>query len=799
MSKAKQEIFPNGTIFEKIFNYLWKHPPDIENRLQINIPDTIIFKNTLPVFWYFTDKNNNIKRKKKENTSIDNIYEAMTDQVDPDQVCCYFMYSECCEKKYDPTKKCEKYSGLTYINQESQVKIQYFDSKDLKDFLYAEKIPISAGILQKFVAPPSENNSVFQVMYGSKISQYLKITNKLPFNSVKIDKYERCCTFDGPLYFSQAQSAAKFTALKLKNEVDKILEHLKSVSFGILYFEKADFFFKIDKNENLCLLFMSNAKLKSDQCLSDQSAQRQVFKFREIEPIQSLNPLKPYQIQKLVVCLRCQKKEVPNRFIEIPYSYIIQEKNITKEENLLYLNNYNAIELQHPREISGFADNEISKRSNESQNNNTKLESKELSLLQITISSDDQQQDLSLFKPKLQEKPAEFAYQNHEIPNIFSMLHHKLDFQSYQKIKDEFFFSQQKVRVCLNCYMEITPYLEIVKSRGIVSQKDLQFRQNRIKESRSLDSKKYDQNQLQYVQEFKNLNDQVKLQRKFQKQGSKNQKIEQQQNQIIKCCQKQNLPENISSYSNREVINNEQASQLQNIKDSQDFQRFKIQIQNKMQEQINYEDLRQKQGSKTEKRVKKQDNQSPLRLIDFNLLRSKRQINCTPQSQKLDQFEFSPLKFNLSQSINRQQHSSISTRLSSLSNSRYNTPGLNGAKQQITLVKQDEFNFQYESASGSKGKDQIQNILRRRSEDIDIKILQKKQKSSQINQKLSEITNKQNLLSSLRIQTPHKNSLITQSKIFYDQFGQGFDRKNSQKRTIQIYSKQVSIQNFFKN
>ncbi|KAL4435711.1 hypothetical protein ABPG74_018262 [Tetrahymena malaccensis] len=779
MSKAKQEIFPNGTVFEKIFNYLWKHPPDIQNRLQISIPDTIIFKNTLPVFWYFTDSNNNIKRKKKENMSIDNIYEFMTNQVDPDQVCSFFMYSECCEKQYDPTKKCEKYSGLTYINQESQVKIQYFDSKDLKDFLYAEKIPISAGILQKFIAPPSENNSVFQVIYGSKISQYLKITNKLPFKSVKIDKYERCCTFDGPLYFSQTQSAAKFTALKLKNEVDKILEHLKSVSFGILYFETADFYFKIDKSENLCLLFMANAKLKNDQCLSEQNVQRQIFKFREIEPIQSLNPLKPYQIQKLVVCLRCQKKEVPNRFIEIPYSYISQEKNITKEDNQVYVNNYNAIEIQHPREISEFAaGSRCGKKSEENLNNKVKLESKDSLLLQITISGDDQQQDDSLFKPKQQKKPVEFVYQNHEIPNIFSMLHPKLDYQSYQKIKDQFSFSQQKVKVCLNCYMEITPYLEIIKSRGVVSQKDLQFRLNRIKESRSLDSKKQD-NKSQYIQNFKDLQDQVKSQRIFSKNEGKCEIYE-------------------HSQSSRDVQNNEQINQLSNIKDPQNFQKLKIKIQGKVKEQFQYDELRQKQGSISQKRLPKQDNQSPLRQIDYNLLRANRKINSTPQSQNLLQIELSPVKVNFSQSKNRQQHSSISTRLSSLSNSRYNTSGLNGVPS-ITQQNHDESNFQQESSQSLKGKDQIRNILRRKSEDINLKILEKRLKNSQINQKLSEIINNSNFFSNLKNQTPVKKNLANQNKVFTDQLGQDFDRKNSLKRTVQIYSQQVSIQNFFKN
>ncbi|KAL4510808.1 hypothetical protein ABPG72_004962 [Tetrahymena utriculariae] len=712
--------------------------------------------------------------------SIDNIYEVMTDQVDPDQVCSFFMYSECCEKQYDPTKKCEKYSGLTYINQESQVKIQYFDSKDLKDFLYAEKISISAGILQKFIAPPSENNSVFQVMYASKISQYLKITNKLPFNSVKIDKYERCCTFDGPLYFSQTQSAAKFTALNLKNEVDKILEHLKSVSFGILYFEKADFYFKIDKSENLCLLFMANTKIKNDQCLTEQNSQRQIFKFREIEPIQSLNPLKPYQIQKIVVCLRCQKKEVPNRFIEIPYSYISQEKNIRKEENQVYLNNYNAIEIQHPRQISGFADDEIGKKSKESLNNQVKLESKDNLLLQITLSSDDQQLDDSIFKPKLSKKPAEFVYQNHEIPIIFSMLHPKLDFQTYQKIKDEFFFSQQQIRVCLNCYMEITPYLEVIKSRSVISQKDLQFRLNRIKESRSLDSKKQD-NKSQYTQTFKNLQDQVKSQRVFLKNEVNNKKI-------------------LQSQSIRDVQNNEQISQMSNIKDLQNFQKLKIQIQNKVKEQMKYEGLRQKQDSTPENRFKKQDNQSSLRQIDFNLLRAKRQINTTPKSQKLEQFEFFPVKVNFSQSVYRQQHqhSSISTRLSSLSNSRYNTSGLNGAPS-ITQQNLDEFNFQQESYSSLKCKDQFTNILRRRSENIDQKIMDKKLKSCKVNQKLSEITNDSNFLSSPKIQTPYKKSQIAQNKIFTDKLGSDFDKKNFLKKTIQIYSQQVSLQNFFKN
>lgn len=81
----KESIFPQGTFYEKMFYYLWKHPSEMERKsFQINMPETVLFKNGMINCWYFTDKQGQIRRKKTENITLNNIFEAMTREIPAD-------------------------------------------------------------------------------------------------------------------------------------------------------------------------------------------------------------------------------------------------------------------------------------------------------------------------------------------------------------------------------------------------------------------------------------------------------------------------------------------------------------------------------------------------------------------------------------------------------------------------------------------------------------------------------------------------------------------------------------------
>jgi len=103
----------------------------------LNIPDTLIYFNGNPIFWYYSTKEG-LKKKKKEKINNDNIYEYFK-SIDPQiGVSAVFLYNENSDK-------------------EKKIICKYMDLQQLHDFLLDEKKP-NEGLLQRFVMPFGLNN-----------------------------------------------------------------------------------------------------------------------------------------------------------------------------------------------------------------------------------------------------------------------------------------------------------------------------------------------------------------------------------------------------------------------------------------------------------------------------------------------------------------------------------------------------------------------------------------------------------------------------------------------------------------
>lgn len=80
MAQIEQFISGSG-LLDSFFTLLWKQNEVLENqniRYNFIMPHTIIFKDSNPVQWYFSNKDNKIKRKKLESMTVDHILEVFT-------------------------------------------------------------------------------------------------------------------------------------------------------------------------------------------------------------------------------------------------------------------------------------------------------------------------------------------------------------------------------------------------------------------------------------------------------------------------------------------------------------------------------------------------------------------------------------------------------------------------------------------------------------------------------------------------------------------------------------------------
>ncbi len=84
-------------VFEKLYHFLWIKNDFMKDefaKLKVNLPDTIIFYNTQPLFWYYSNESGEVKKKKKDNIRYEKIEEEFMKNVSKSKVVAYFILTE---------------------------------------------------------------------------------------------------------------------------------------------------------------------------------------------------------------------------------------------------------------------------------------------------------------------------------------------------------------------------------------------------------------------------------------------------------------------------------------------------------------------------------------------------------------------------------------------------------------------------------------------------------------------------------------------------------------------------------
>ena len=134
-------------VCDKLYHYLWAYSDFFKEdvaRLKLNIPDTVIFENKQPNFWYYNDKNGFIKKKKRANLFLDNIKEKFLIKTSKSNIIAYFIYKELT-------------IGPGNVKKPT---VEYFDEEKFIEFLHKNQ-SFPSGILQKFIDPIGNSNSLY--------------------------------------------------------------------------------------------------------------------------------------------------------------------------------------------------------------------------------------------------------------------------------------------------------------------------------------------------------------------------------------------------------------------------------------------------------------------------------------------------------------------------------------------------------------------------------------------------------------------------------------------------------------
>ncbi len=84
-------------IREDFLHFLWKKDSSFKEKLFINIPDTVVFRQGALAQWYFSNDNGELLRKKRENLTPENIIKTFTQKSKGDFIVPYFITMEMTE------------------------------------------------------------------------------------------------------------------------------------------------------------------------------------------------------------------------------------------------------------------------------------------------------------------------------------------------------------------------------------------------------------------------------------------------------------------------------------------------------------------------------------------------------------------------------------------------------------------------------------------------------------------------------------------------------------------------------
>ena len=100
----------HDNIFEKIYHFMWAKDEDLikdASMIKINLPHTILFDHGQPLFWYFSDKEKKLKKKRRENILFDEMERKFLKDVSEGQVVAYFIHRDSPKLDDESKKGCE--------------------------------------------------------------------------------------------------------------------------------------------------------------------------------------------------------------------------------------------------------------------------------------------------------------------------------------------------------------------------------------------------------------------------------------------------------------------------------------------------------------------------------------------------------------------------------------------------------------------------------------------------------------------------------------------------------------------
>lgn len=283
---------------ESLFHLLWAKNNIFESSIKAKIPDTVIFQNCKPRFWYFTSLDGSIKKKNKDNLNLEKVLE-----------------------EFSKHRSSSGILAMLYYIQDNKKHIEYLTADTLSHFCTDRKFFASEMILQRFISPQGERNNSITIIWSKNFCLFERKQNNLQLKDEKFDIYERASTFDGKEYHV---STSPLRTSDLPNRLirisNSIVSHIAAVTFERMKVLRMLLHLKLGKDGKLWLMCATSIRYSSDpHSLPLELSNRFEVPLDKNPKNLTITLRNPASFVKLCTCAACLEKFEKTKVVDITY------------------------------------------------------------------------------------------------------------------------------------------------------------------------------------------------------------------------------------------------------------------------------------------------------------------------------------------------------------------------------------------------------------------------------------------------------------------------------------------------
>lgn len=406
---------------EWLFFHLWKkNPYTLQPCEKVLIPDTIFYRWAQPYLWYFNSSDLEINRRTKEKIVPESIEEHFFREPPKNGVIATYIT---CSSDNTPSQQAEV------------LEFEYLEPKEFKELLNTQEKALS-GILQKFIEPRQNRNSVIKVSWTPQFCLIYKKTNLNDISNKKIDIPQRFATFEGPEYICEAESlSSSLIAEEIQNTCLQIVKHIEIVSGDNISLTQLVLYFKVDPQGRLWLLFCTGVKFRERSDVYRAIPSKMPGHLKNLRPESPVLKLKDHQRKKK------PQNQPPKKIYYIEGEMLTLDPNTCIQCGSSSLGEFYDMEM---KKILAFWENYPDEAE--------KYRHKDQSLVI--------ERDSEFNSEKSKREP---MIRDERIPSVMYKLYPFLTYQQYLPLRRDKKVLEHVVKLCLDCYLAVTDTILLTK------------------------------------------------------------------------------------------------------------------------------------------------------------------------------------------------------------------------------------------------------------------------------------------------------------------------------------------------